>query len=176
VIRWGDGAGLGDEPSRSVAGGIDDVVVGVEDAVGQPGLAQVLPDVLDRVELRGALGQQDHGDVLRDFESWGGVPAGAVEEQHGIGAAFDGAGDLVEVKLHRVGVGEGHGQHRAGAAGRTDCAKQVGALVALVGGLTGPGSPFGLLPHKAVLLADAGLVLKPDLDGLSCRQIAEMGP
>ena len=28
------------------------------------------------------------------------VPAGAVEQQHGMGAPFDGAGDLVEVELH----------------------------------------------------------------------------
>src|SRR5918993_3537226 len=39
----GDGVGLGDQPAPGVAGGIDDVLVG-EDAVGEPVLAQVLPD------------------------------------------------------------------------------------------------------------------------------------
>jgi hypothetical protein len=31
------------------------------------------------------------------------------------------------------------------------------------------------LPHEAVLLADAGLVLEPDLDGLARRDAAQMG-
>ena len=35
-------------------------------------------------------------------------------------------------------------------------------------------SPPGPLPHQAVLLADAGLVLKPDLDGLALGQMADM--
>jgi hypothetical protein len=34
------------------AGGVDDGVVVFEDGVGEPVLAQILPDVLDRVELR----------------------------------------------------------------------------------------------------------------------------
>src|SRR5215207_6615749 len=40
----------------------------VKDAVGEPVLAQVLPDVLDGVELWGARRQEDHGDVPRDRE------------------------------------------------------------------------------------------------------------
>jgi hypothetical protein len=35
------------------------------------------------------------------------VPAGPIEQQDGVGALGDGAGDLVEVELHRVRVGEG---------------------------------------------------------------------
>jgi hypothetical protein len=36
------------------------------------------------VQLRGAGRQQDHGDVLRDFEGACRVPAGAIEQQHGM--------------------------------------------------------------------------------------------
>ena len=42
---------LCEEFSPCVAGGVDDGLVGVEDAVGEPVGAQILPDVLDRVEL-----------------------------------------------------------------------------------------------------------------------------
>ena len=44
-----DGFWLGDEFSPGVAGGVDDVVVGVEDEVREPVAAQELPDVFDRV-------------------------------------------------------------------------------------------------------------------------------
>ena len=92
-------------------------------------------------------------------EGWGCVPAGPIEQQDGVGALGDGAGDLVEVELHRVRVGEGWRQGGTGAAGRTDGAEEVGALVALVGRLARPRSAPRPLPNEAVLLADAGLVL-----------------
>ncbi len=74
--------------------------------VREPVLAQVLPDVLDRVELGGARGQDDEGDVLRHAEARGRVPAGAVEEEHGVGAAPDSARDLIEVELHGIDLGK----------------------------------------------------------------------
>ena len=64
------------------------------------------------------------------------MPAGPIEEEHGVGAAPDTARDLDEVELHRLAVGVGHGERRAGAARRADGAEQVGAFVALIGGLT----------------------------------------
>src|SRR5918997_7032550 len=93
----GDGVGLGDQPAPGVAGGIDDVLVGVEDAGGEPVLAQVRPDVLDRVHLRGAPRQPDQGDGVRNREGCGRVPAGPVEQQDGMSASSDGPGNLVKV-------------------------------------------------------------------------------
>ena len=87
----------------------------------------------------------------------------------------DGAGDLVEVQLHRLSVGEGQGQRCASAAGRADRTKQIGAFIALVGGLARPRSAPRPLPDDAVLLADAGLILEPDLDGLALRDAGEVG-
>ena len=43
--------GLGQELVPGLAGGLDDVLVGFENAVRQPVLAEVLPDFLDRVQL-----------------------------------------------------------------------------------------------------------------------------
>src|SRR5215203_6338095 len=71
----------------------------------------------------------------------------------------DTARDLDEVELHRLAVGVGHGERRAGAARRADGAEQVGAFVALIGGLAWARAAPRPLPHEAVLLADAGFVL-----------------
>ena len=95
------------------------------------------------------------------------VPAGPAE-QHGVAVASDGAGDLLEVQPHGVGVGEGQRQGGVGAAVRADDAEQVGAFEALGGGLAGPCSPLRPLAHEDVPVADAGLVLKPDPIGF-CR-------
>lgn len=99
-----------------------------------------------------------------------------------MGAASDGTGDLVEMKLHRLGVGEGQRQGGAGAASGAERAKEIGALVALVGRLAGPRPSPGPLPDETILLADAGFVLtrrarnaKPDLDGLAGRDGGEVG-
>jgi hypothetical protein len=82
--------------------------------------------------------------------------------------------DLVEVKLHGLGVGMRKGKGSALAARRADGAEQIGVLVALVGRLARPRAAFCPLPDQAVLLADAGLVLPPDLDGLAFRQVGQM--
>ena len=92
-----------------------------------------------------------------------------------MGALRDRPGDLVEMGLHGVGVGEGHGERRADTACRADRPEQIGALVALIGGLARPGSAPGPLPDQAVLLADAGFVLEPEFDRLAPRQMGEMG-
>ena len=108
------------------------------------------------------------------IEAAGRVPAGAVEQQDGVSALGDGAGDLVEVELHGLGVGVGQGERGAGAARRADGAEQVGALVTLVGRLARPRAAPRPLPHEAVLLADAGLVLEPDLDRLAFGDVGQM--
>ena len=71
------------------------------------------------------------------------------------------------MKLHGLGVGVGQGERRAGAARRADGAEQVGALVALIGGLAGRVPRRAHCRDEAVLLADPGFVLEPDLDRLA---------
>ena len=56
-------------------------------------------------KLSRARGQEDRRDILGHGELAGRVPSGAIEQQHGVSALGDIAGDLVEVKLHHVGVG-----------------------------------------------------------------------
>jgi hypothetical protein len=78
------------------------------------------------------------------------------------------------VELHHVSVGVGQHEGRPDAAGRADRAEQIGVVIALVGELPWPRPALGPLPDKAVLLADPGLVLKPDFDRRRLRQAVEM--
>jgi hypothetical protein len=137
-------------------------------------VAEILPDVLDRVQFGRTGRQEDRCDVFGHVELVRRVPSGPVEEQNGVGALGDIARDFVEVELHHVGVGIGQREGRPDAAGRADRAEQIGVVIALVGGLAGPRSAPRPLPNLAVLLADAGLVLKPDFDRRRLRQPFEM--
>ena len=76
-----------------------------------------------------------------------------------MGALGDVARDFVEMELHRLGVGMGQGERCADAAGWANRSEQIGVFVALICGLTRPGSASGPLPNLAVLLADVGFVL-----------------
>ena len=79
-----------DEPIPGVAAMVDDVVVGAEDAVGQPVVAQELPDVLDRIELGRAWWQGEDGDIGGHVELGRGMPAGLIHHQDGMGLRGDG--------------------------------------------------------------------------------------
>ena len=47
---------------------VDDGIVGVEHAVGKPVTAQILPDVLDRVEFGRTRREEDRRDIVRYAE------------------------------------------------------------------------------------------------------------
>ncbi len=167
--------GLVDELLPGLAGSLDDRLVGLEDAVGEPVGPQVLPDILDRVQFRGARRQKDRGNVRRDDELGCRVPPGPVEQENGVGASGDMAGYLIKMKLHGAGVGIRQGQRCAGSACRTDGAKEIGVLIALVGRLAGSGPASGPLADEAILLADPSLVLEPDFKRCFFWQVGEMG-
>ena len=142
---------------------VEDVVVGSEDAIGEPVVAQELPDVFGRVEL-GRLGRErQQGDVGGDGEPVGHVPSGLIEHEQGVGTRLDGHGDLVEMELHGRGVALGEHEPGALALGGADGAEDVGRLGALVVRRAGPGAAARPAPGDLVLLADARLVLPPDL-------------
>ena len=101
--------------------------------------------------------------------SWS-VPPGAVHQDDAMGLGGDVAADLVEMHLHGGCVGEG--EHESGTLGShgTDCAKEVGVRVALIGGQAWPCSLLRPNAHTPVLLSQPGLVLEPDLDPLGLGQ------
>ena len=68
------------------AGMVDDIGVGFEGADREPVVPHELPDVLDGIELWGAGREPHQCDVFRDIELVGGMPAGLIEEDDGVGA------------------------------------------------------------------------------------------
>ena len=84
-----DFPGLIDELVPGLATVRDDVVVVGEDAVGEPVVAQELPDVLHRVQFGRTRRQEEQRDVGGHDELGRHVPASAVNDQNGMGARID---------------------------------------------------------------------------------------
>ena len=59
-----------DKGIPSVTAVIDDIVVGFEDAVREPVVAHILPDIFDRIEFRALRRQRDNGDVGGNEQSF----------------------------------------------------------------------------------------------------------
>src|SRR5690349_14369893 len=105
-----DGPRLRLELFPGVAAVIDQAVGVVEDSVGEPVVAHVLPDVLLRVQF-GALRRQWHdGDVVWHLEFAGEVPARLVEQEYGMTARGDVGGDRRKVQVHYCRVAPGQDQ------------------------------------------------------------------
>ena len=149
---------------------IDDVVIGREHAVREPVVAHELPDILLRVQLGAARRQGDDGDVPGHVELVGGMPAGLIHEQHGVGAGGDRKRDLGEVEVHRLGVAERQDQPRSFALHRADRAEDVGRLGSLVVRRRRARSPLRPAACDLVLLPDPGLILEPDLYWRAARE------
>src|SRR6202040_1123202 len=92
------------------------------------------------------------------------VPAGTIEDHHGMGIGGDLATDLAEMMVHGGGIADWHDQRRRFALHWADGPKHIGGGEAEVLRCRRPAA--GLPPHpgQTVLLTDARLVLKPHLD------------
>ena len=150
---------------------VDEIVVGFEDAIGEPVVAHELPDVLDRVELGRFRRQGNDGDVVRHGEAHRHVPSGLIDQEHGVGAWRDGLGDLDEMQVHRLGVAGGQDQAGALALLRTDGTEDVSRGGALIAGRAGAGTALRPPARDLVLLADARFVLKPNLYDLDVDRL-----
>ena len=84
-----------------------------------------------------------------------------------MGPGGDGRRDLGEVGVHRRGVGEG--QHQAGGdpTPGADRTEEIGPLVAGVAGRARPCAAPRPDAGERALLANPGLILKPDLERLA---------
>ena len=128
-----DGPGLSLQPIPSIAAVIEQSIVVVEHAVGQPVIAEILPDVLLWVQL-GTLRRQRHdSDIGRHHELVREVPTGLVEQQHRVSSWGDICGNRREMQVHRRGVAPGQDQSDSLALLWADGAKDVGGRGPLVG-------------------------------------------
>jgi len=175
-----DAPGLIDELVPSVAAMVDEIVVGFEDAVREPVVAQKLPDIFDRIELGAFWRQRNDGDVCRHDEAGRQVPASLIDQEDGMGSGRDRFGDLCKMQVHRLAVAGRQDQGRALALLGADCAEDVGGSGTLIARRTGAGAALRPAASDFVLLADAGLVGEPDfycvaVDALLARDRLQTG-
>ncbi len=95
---------------QGVAAGVDDGVEVREYAEAEEAFAQPEPDALHEVELRRTGRERDEGDVRRDAQGLGAVPAGAVEHHDGVLVLRDRPGEGVEEGLHRLSADLGQAE------------------------------------------------------------------
>jgi hypothetical protein len=141
---------------------VEDVWVGGEDPVREPVIAHILPDGLDRVELRRLGRQRQERDVVWDLQLGREVPPGLIEHQDGVMARCDGQADLLQMKGHGLRAAAGQDETGRLALGRTDGTEDVGRLGSLVARGRGTGSALGPAAGDLVLLPDPGLVAEPN--------------
>ena len=147
-------------PSRAAV--IQDGFIRAENAVGDPVVADELPDVLHWIEF-GALGwQRNECDVLWHDKLGGQMPAGLIEQQRRMPPRRDLFCDFGKMQVHRLSVTGRQNERRALAVAWADGAKDIGGGGALIGRRRGPGAAPCPPPCDLVLLADARLVGKPD--------------
>ncbi len=171
----GDFVGEVDQGVPRGAAGIDDGLFVVVDPVGEKVLAQVLPDVLDRVELRRVARQRQQCDSVGDIEASAVVPAGLVEDDDGMGARRDVMADLLEVLVHGPAVGMGQDEGGADIALGAHGTEQIGGGVASVARCARAAAARRPDPGQRALLADPGFVLEPHLDRLAGGAFRQRG-
>jgi hypothetical protein len=161
-----DAPGLIDELVPGIAAVPDDIVIGLEDAVGEPVISDELSDVLHHVQLRAFWRQWQQRDVRGHVQHGGEMPPGLIEQHHRVFAGRDQAGYLRQVQVHRRGVAEGQDQSGSLAVFGTDSAEDIVGGGALILGCCRAGPAQSPAPGDLVLLADPGLVGEPDLYGV----------
>ena len=80
---------VGGEPVPGPLAGIHDVRQAGKYRVGEPVAAQIVPNPLDWIELRAVRRQLQQSDIAGHHEPLASVPAGTIEDHHGMGISGD---------------------------------------------------------------------------------------
>ena len=143
---------------------VDNVVVGLEHAIGEPVIAHELPDVFNRVEFRRARRQWQDGNVARHDQILRQMPASLIHNEDSMRIVGNMAVDFGQVLVHGIGVAPRHDEGCGFSALGADSAEDVCGAGALVVWSRRPRSTFRPAARDLVLLPDPGFVLEPDFD------------
>lgn len=130
-------------------------------------MPEILPDVFLRVQLGAVCWQSQQADIAWEFEGFCGVPTSPVDDDDGMRALLNLAADFDEMRVHGVGVGEGHDQCRSHAACGANGSKDIGAFITLITHGARAGAFFAPDIGERPFLTYAGFVLNPDFKALS---------
>jgi hypothetical protein len=151
-----------DEVVPGKAAVFEDVGVGAEDAVGEPVVADELPDILDRIELGAFWRQRNNSDICGHDEAGRQVPASLIDQEDGMGSGRDRFGDLRKMEVHCLAVASRQDQGRALALLGADRSEDVGGSGPLVARRARASATLRPAAGNFVLLADAGLIGEPN--------------
>ena len=121
---------------------------------------EIQPDTLDRIQF-GRIGRQrDQCHVGRYDEGGRAMPAGLIEDHHGVFVLGDRFRELVEKGLHRGRVGIGHDKCEGIIRARLDSREDVGEGEAFVAEPRRSLAPLPPDVADTAFLADPRLILK----------------
>ena len=105
---------------------VDDILVGFEDAVGEPVFADELPDILDRIEFWRFRRQGLYRDVFGDLQIVGHVPSCLIHDENGVRIIGNVSSDFDEMLVHGMSIAPRHDEGCGLALFGADRAEDIG--------------------------------------------------
>ena len=130
----GDAARFCEQGVPGVLAGVEDVLVGSEQAMAEEVVFEVLPGFFSRIAFRGSRWNRNQGDIVGQAQGLRAVPAGAVGDHGRMDLWGQFGADLVEVQLHHGSVGTRENQTDGTVAGGTEGTEDIGIFVARIDG------------------------------------------
>lgn len=170
-----DPTGFVEEFLPGVAGGGNNVLVGVKDSSAEEVGFEILPDFFGRIEVGGGGRERDEGEVGGNREERGHMPTGSIHQQRRMDMSWELGTEGIQVVLHHFRVGGWQNQGYSGVALRAESPEQVSIGVAGID-RGGGAAPFRRpAPGAGAFLADPTLILTPQLDFLIGMLLLELG-
>jgi hypothetical protein len=134
----GDAACFCQQGVPGILAGVEDVLIGGEYTVAEEIILEVLPRFFGGIAFWGNGGNINQGDIVREAQVLGTVPAGAVGG-HGSRDLWGQFGaDLIEVQLHHCGVCVGQNQADGTVRRGTEGTEDIGIFVVCLDGYRRP--------------------------------------
>jgi hypothetical protein len=163
----GDTARFIEHGVPGVLAGIEDILIGHEQAVAEEVVFEVLPGFFGGIALWGVRRDIDQGDIAGNAQLLRTVPSGAVGNHGGVDMGGECEADCIEVQLHHGGVGVGENQADGAPALRAEGAEDIGVLITCIERHRRPRAFGGPAVSAAAFLPDAGFILAPQFNGLA---------
>jgi len=165
--KGGDTAWVIEHGVPSVLAGLEDILIGSEQAVAEEVVFEVLPGLFGAIALWGVGRDIEQGDIAGNAQRLGAVPAGPVGDHGGVDMRGKSCADFIEVQLHHGGVGAGQNQPDGALARWTERTEDIGVLVTRIEGHRWPRAFGSPAVSAAAFLPDAGFILAPQFDSLA---------
>lgn len=135
-------------------------------AVGPVVTSQVVPQILNGIELRRIGWQLHERDIGGNLQCFGRVEACLVPDHHGVHTRSELLCELGEELIDDMGVQVGSEQSNALSTLRTDAREHVKVVVLRLPHRPGTRAGFGPHAGQRALLSEARFVLEPNLHAL----------